>query len=159
MPLDILARPLLNGESSRLYRRLVREEQLALRVGGGTQETIDPLLFTIEVKPRPGADLEKIDRIIEEELAKIKDQGITPQEFEKALNGVRNDFYRGLQTVAGKANQLGSYEMIYGDYAKLFTVMEDTEAVKIDRIREVAAKYFTENNKTIGKLIPEGGAK
>ncbi len=159
LPLDILARPLLNGESSRLYRRLVREEQLALRVGGGTQETVDPLLFTIEVKPRPGADLEKIDRVIEEELAKIKGQGITPQEFEKALNGVRNDFYRGLQTVAGKANQLGSYEMIYGDYAKLFTVMEDYGAVKIDRIREVAVKYFTENNKTIGKLIPEGGAK
>src|SRR5512143_1310978 len=77
LPLDILARPLLDGESSRLYRRLVREEQLALRVNGGAQETIDPFLFMIEVKPRPGADLDKIDRVIEEELAKIKDKGIT----------------------------------------------------------------------------------
>jgi zinc protease len=159
LPLDILSRPLLDGQSSRLYRRLVREEQLALRVSGGPQETIDPFLFTIEVKPRPGADLEKIDRIIEEELAKIKDQGITPQEFEKAMNGVRNGFYRGLQTVAGKANQLGSYEMTYGDFAKLFTIMDDYAAVKIDRIREVAAKYFTASNKTIGRLVPEGGAK
>jgi zinc protease len=159
LPLAILSKPLLDGESSRLYRRLVREEQLALRVGGGAQETIDPFLFTIDVKPRPGADLDKIDRVIEEELAKIKAQGITPQEFEKAMNGVRSDFYRGLQTAAGKANQLGTYELLYGDFGKLFSVMDDYAAVKIDRVREVAAKYLTENNKTIGKLVPEGGAK
>jgi zinc protease len=159
LPLAILSKPLLDGESSRLYRRLVREEQLALRVSGGAQETIDPFLFAIDVKPRPGADLDKIDRVIEEELAKIRSEGITPQEFEKAMNGVRSDFYRGLQTVSGKANQLGTYELLYGDFNKLFTVMDNYAAVKIDRVREVAAKYLTENNKTIGKLIPEGGAK
>ena len=159
LPLAILAKPLLDGESSRLYRRLVREEQLALRVNGGPQETIDPFLFAIDVKPRPGADLDKIDRVIEEELAKIRAEGITPAEFEKAMNGVRSDFYRGLQTIAGKANQLGAYELLYGDFGKLFTVMDDYGAVKIDRIREVAAKYLTESNKTIGRLIPEGGAK
>jgi zinc protease len=159
LPLAILSKPLLEGDSSRLYRRLVREEQLALWVGGGAQETIDPFLFTIDVKPRPGADLDKIDRVIEEELAKVKAEGITPREFEKAMNGVRSDFYRGLQTAAGKANQLGAYELIYGDFGKLFTVMDDYAAVKIDRVREVAKKYFTGNAKTIGKLIPEGGAK
>jgi zinc protease len=159
LPLAILAMPLLNGESSRLYRRLVREEQLALFVGGGVQETIDPLLFAIDVKPRPGADLDKIDRTIEEELAKIKNEGITPREFEKSMNGVRSDFYMGLQTISGKANQLGTTEVLYGDFGKLFTIMDDYAAVKIERIPEVAKKYFTENNKTIGKLIPEGGAK
>jgi len=159
LPLEILAKPLLDGESSRLYRRLVREEQLAIRVGGGAQETIDPLLFTIDVKPRPGADLDRIDRVIEEELAKIKAEGITPKEFEKALNIIRNDFYMRLQTIAGKAGQLGATEILYGDFGKLFTVMDDYAAVKIERIKEVALKYFNENNKTIGKLIPEGGAK
>jgi zinc protease len=159
LPLAILAKPLLEGESSRLYRRLVREEQLALRVGGGPQETIDPFLFTIDVKPRPGADLDKIDRVIEEELAKIKNEGITPKEFEKAMNIVRSDFYMGLQTISGKANQLGTCELLYGDFGKLFTIMDDYAAVKIERTKEVAKKYFTENNKTIGKLVPEGGAK
>jgi len=159
IPLSILAKPLLEGESSRLYRRLVREEALAIDVGGGIAETIDPQLFTISVKPRPGADLDRIDRVIEEELAKIKGQGITGLELEKALNGVRNDFYRGLQTVAGKANQLGTYELLYGDFGKLFTVMDDYAAVKMDRIRDVAAKYLVEANKTTGKLIPEGGAQ
>jgi zinc protease len=159
LPLSILAMPLLDGESSRLYRRLVREEQLAIRIGGGTQETVDPFLFTIEVMPRPGADLDKIDRVIEEELAKIKAEGITPREFEKAMNSVRSGFYMGLQTISGKASQLARYEIMYGDFAKLFTVMDDYAAVKIERIPEVAKKVFTENNKTVGKLIPEGGAK
>jgi zinc protease len=159
LPLSILAKPLLEGESSRLYRRLVREEQLAIYVGGGPQETIDPFLFTIDVKPRPGADLDKIDRVIEEELAKVKSEGITPKEFEKALNIIRNDFFMGLQTIAGKANQLGSSELLYGDFSRLFTVMDDYAAVKIDRIKAAAGKYFTTNNKTIGQLIPEGGAK
>jgi predicted Zn-dependent peptidase len=159
LPLDILARPLLEGESSRLYRRLVREEQLAIRVGGGAQATIDPHLFTIDVKPRPGADLDKIDRVIEEELAKIKAEGILPAEFDKALNIIRSDFYMGLQTIAGKAGRLGGAEILYGDFGKLFTIMDDYAAVKIERVQEVARKVFQENNKTIGKLIPEGGAK
>jgi zinc protease len=159
LPLAILAKPLLEGESSRLYRRLVREEELAIDVGGGIQETIDPLLFSINVKPRPGVDLDKIDRIIEEELAKVKTEGITPQEYAKAMNIIRNDFYMSLQTISGKAGQLAQTELLTGDFARLFTVMDDYAAVKIDRIKMAAGKYFTENNKTIGKLIPEGGAK
>jgi zinc protease len=159
LPLAILAKPLLEGESSRLYRRLVREEELAIDVGGGIQETIDPLLFSIDVKPRPGVDLDKIDRIIEEELAKVKTEGITPQEYAKAMNIIRNDFYMSLQTISGKAGQLGSTELLTGDFARLFTVMDDYAAVKIERIKEAAGKYFTANNKTVGKLIPEGGAK
>jgi len=159
LPISILAKPLLEGESSRLYRRLVREEELAIDIGGGAQETIDPLLFMIYVKPRPGADLDKIDRVIEEELAKIKTGGITADEFEKAMNIIRNDFYRGLQTISGKANQLGTYELLYGDFGKMFTIMDDYAAVKLETVREVAKKYFTDSNKTVGKLIPEGGAK
>jgi zinc protease len=159
LPLAILAKPLLEGESSRLYRRLVREEALAIDVGGGIAETIDPQLFSIVVKPRPGADLDKIDRVLEDELDKVRRDGITAREYDKALNIVRNDFYRGLQTVAGKANQIGATELVYGDFAKLFTMMDDYAAVTLDRIKEAAQKCFTTANKTVGKLIPEGGDK
>jgi len=159
LPLAVLAKPLLEGESSRLYRRLVREEELAIDVSGGISETMDPQLFRIDVKPRPGADLERIDRVVEEELDKVRRDGITAPELEKALNIVRTDFYRGLQTVAGKANQLGATELLYGDFAKLFTIMDDYAAVKIDRVKVAAGKYLVERNKTVGKLIPEGGAQ
>ncbi len=158
-PLSILEKPFLRGESSRLYRRLVREEQLALSVYGGIGETVDPYLFTISVKPRPGADLDRIEAVIEEELDKVRKDGITEPEYRKALNIIRNDFYSGLQTISGKANQIGQSEIMYGDFGKLFSQMDDYAAVGRDRIRAAAAKIFTENNKTVGKLIPEGGAR
>jgi zinc protease len=158
-PLSILDMVLLNGESSRLYKRLVRDEQVALNVYGGISETIDPMLFTIYVKPRPGVDLNRLEAVIEEELGKIKKEGITDKEYQKAQNMIRSDFYFGLQTNAGKARQLGSTEVLYGSYEKLFTQMDNYAAVKREQIQEAAKKYLTENNKTVGKLIPEGGVQ
>jgi zinc protease len=158
-PLSILEQALLNGDSSRLYRRLVRDEELAISVSGGIGETIDPLLFTIDVKPRPGADLNRLEAVIEEELAKIKKDGITEKEYQKALNMIRSNFYFRLQTNSGKANTLGSAEVLFGSYEKLFTLMDNYAGVKIEQVQEAAKKYLTENNKTVGKLIPEGGAK
>lgn len=158
-PLSILDLVLMNGQSSRLYRRLVRDEQLAISVGGGIGETIDPHLFTVNVKPRPGADLNRIEAVIEEELGKVKSAGITEQEYQKALNMIRSQFYFSLQTISGKANQLGAAEVLYGNFENLFTQMDQYAAVKREMIPEAAKQYLTENNKTVGKLIPEGGAK
>jgi len=158
-PLAILDLVLMNGQSSRLYRRLVRDEQLAINVGGGISETIDPQLFTFSVKPRPGADLNKIEAAIEDELGKVKSAGITEQEYQKALNMIRGQFYFGLQTISGKANQLGAAEILYGNFETLFTQMDKYAAVKREMIQEATKKYLTENNKTVGKLIPEGGVK
>lgn len=157
--LSILEKVLFHGESSRLYRRLVREEQLALNVSGGLEETIDPFLFFIHVKPRPGADLNRIEKIIEEELNKVKKQGIEAREFDKALNIIRSSFYREVQTISGKANLLGWAELILGSYEKLFAVMDEYKAVKRESLPALAAKYFDEIKKTVGWLIPQGGEK
>ena len=159
IPLSILEKPLLMGESSRLYRRLVRDEQLAISVSGGIQPTLDPFLFAIAVKPRPGADLERIEKAIDEELARVQADGITDAEFKKALNIIQSDYYRQLQTIAGQADLLGTAEVLYGGWEKAFTIVEDYRAATRDQVREAARKAFQDNNKTVGKLIPEGGAK
>jgi zinc protease len=158
-PLAILDLVLLNGESSRLYKRLVRDEQIALSVYGGTQESIDPLLFTINAKPRPDADLDKLQAVILEELEKVKTGGITETELQKALNAIKSGFYYGMQSINGKANQLGQYEILYGSYEYAFTEMDIYAKVTLDQVKAAAAKYLTENNRTVGKLIPTGGEK
>lgn len=155
--LSVLEQVLFHGESSRLYRRLVREEQLAIAVSGGLEETMDPFLFLVHVKPRPGADLTRIEKIIEEEFEKVKKEGIEAKEFEKALNIIRSSFYREVQTISGKANLLGWAELILGGYEKLFTIMDEYNAVKREDFPALAAKYFDENKKTVGWLIPQGG--
>jgi Predicted Zn-dependent peptidases len=159
IPMDILGRVLLRGESSRLYRRLVRQEQLASSVFGGASRTIDPYLFAVHVKPKPGADLARIEAVIEEELAKIKKEGLADSEIQKVLNAVRSDFYRSLQTIAGKAYQLAETETAYGGFERMFTLMDDYAAVTNAKIIEAANQYFTDNNKTVGTLVPEGGRK
>ena len=157
--LDVLGMALLQGESSRLYQRLVARDQLALDVSGGIGKSLDPLLFTIEVKPRPGADLERIEKTVAEELEKIKQEGITEKELQKALNSLRTDFYNPLMTISGKAYMLGQSEIYYGGYDYIFKAMEPYKTVTVAGIRELAGKYFSENNQTVGVLIPEGGAK
>jgi zinc protease len=158
-PLSLLEKPLLRGESSRLHRRLVREEELALEVGGGIGENIDPCLFMIFVKPRPGADLDRIEAVIGEELEKIRREGITDKEIQKALNIIRSDFYSGLQTIAGKADALGNAELLYGNFAEMFTKIDAYAGVSGERIRAAAGTYLKDDNMTVGRLIPEGDEK
>jgi zinc protease len=158
-PLAILDLVLLNGESSRLHKRLVRDEQLALSVSGGTQESIDPLLFTIDAKPRPGIDLDKLQAVIVEEIEKVKTGGVTETELQKAKNAIRSGFYFGMQSINGKANQLGAAEILNGSFEHLFSEMEIYAKVTADQVKAAALKYLTENNRTVGKLIPTGGVK
>ena len=152
--LDIV---LLQGESSRLYRKLVADLELCLSVYGGIGETVDPLLFAFNPKPRPGADLERIEKEIETELDRVVREGITQREFEKAMNTIRTDFYGPLQSIAGKANALGQTEVLYGGYENLFVMMDRYKALDLEKIRQAAAKYLVENNKTVGMVLPQGG--
>jgi zinc protease len=157
--MDVLSMLLLQGESSRLYQRLVARDQLAIEVGGGIGLSLDPLLFAIMVKPRPGADPERIEKAVEEELEKIKKEGIAEKELQKALNSVRMDFFNPLMTISGKAYKLGQSEIYYGGHEHLFKAMEPYKTVSAGQIKTLAGKYFSENNKTVGVLIPEGGVQ
>ncbi|HSQ35888.1 MAG TPA: pitrilysin family protein [Candidatus Binatia bacterium] len=157
--MDVLGLALLQGESSRLYQRLVAREQLAIEVSGGITKSLDPFLFTITVKPRPGADLGRIEAIIAEELERIKKEGIAEHEIRKAVNSLRTDFYNPLQTIAGKAYTLGQSEILYGSHEAVFKAMEPYQTVTSGQIRALADKYFSENNQTTGVLIPAGGAQ
>jgi len=154
--MQILELILLQGESSRLYQRLVAEEQLAIEIGGGIQETVDPLLFYISVKPRPGADVARIEKIVEEELARVAAEGIKPKELSKALNAIETRFYTSLQSIAGKANGLGIHEVLYGDFAALFEHMARFQKVQATGVQQAAEKYCTPVKKTLGLVLPKG---
>jgi len=155
----ILDIALLQGESSRLYRKLVSETQLAISVHGGIDLSIDPMLFSFMVRPRQNADLDRIEKVIEEELTKVIHEGITASELQKALNILRTEFYEPLETISGKANSLGNAEIFYGGYENLFTWIGRFEKAPLDDVQKVAGKYFDARLKTVGVLLPEGGAE
>ena len=84
--LDLLETILLSGQSSRLYKRLVDKDQLALNINGGWGEALDPTLFTFTAQPKAGVDPAAVEKALYEELERLKTEPVSNQELEKARN-------------------------------------------------------------------------
>jgi zinc protease len=154
-PLNLFQAVLLSGQSSRLYQRLVDKERLAISVDGGFDLSFDPTLFEVELQPRAGVELQALERAVYQELERLKAEPLSAEELQKAKNITLAEFYRQMESINGRANTLGSYEVFLGDYHKLFTAAEEYNKVTKEDIRRVAQKYFGENNRTVATLVPE----
>jgi len=153
--IEVLEKILFNGQSSRLYQRLVDKDQIALFVGGGWQASFDPTLFTINTQPKDGVEPITVEKAIYEELERLKSEPVSDDELQKAKNILLADFYRAMKTINGKANTLGTYEVFFGDYNRLFTAPEDYAKVTKDDVQRVVKQYFSAKNRTVATLIPE----
>jgi zinc protease len=154
-PLNLLEGVLLRGQSSRLYRRLVDKDQLAISVNGGFDLSFDPTLFIITVQPKAGVETQAVEKATYEELEKLKTDPLTDEELQKARNIVLAGFYRQMESINGRANTLGSYEVFLGDYRKLFSAAEQYNKMTKEDIRRIAQKYFGDKNRTVATLVPE----
>jgi len=153
--LELMATLLTRGQSSRLYKRLVDTEQLALSVGAFSGDSLDPAVFMFNIQPRSGVDPAATEKALFEELARLQAEEVPAGELRKAKNQILANLYRQLKTIEGRANLLGSYEIFHGDYAKLFTADKDIEAVTAADLQRVARRYFTPKNRTVATLVPE----
>ena len=153
--LDLVATILSTGQSARLYKRMVDEEALALSVNGSFGGSVDPTLMTFTIQPRSGVDLARTEKALYDELARLESAEVPARELQKAKNQMLAAQYRQLKTIAGRASLLGHYEVLLGDYRKLFSVDRELEAITAADIQRVAKKYFIEKNRTVATLIPE----
>jgi predicted Zn-dependent peptidase len=157
--LNILRSVLFQGESSRMYQRLVDKDQIALDVSSFVQPAFDPTLAIVTAQPRQAVDPQTCEKAIYEELERVKGAPISDQELEKAKNARLVEFYREMRTISGRANTIGTYEVFMGDYSKLFDAAKNYSAVTKDDVQRVAKKYFGSNNRTIATLLPENEGK
>lgn len=153
--LEVLSKVLAEGRSSRLYRRLVDRDQLAINVRGGTDFSLDPGQLVFTMQPRSGVDPDKSEQAFLEEIERVRSAGISPDELQKAKNQLLADFYRQLKRISGQANLLGEYEVFMGDYRKLLTADKDLEKVTAEDVQNVAKRYLGPRNKTVATLIPD----
>jgi zinc protease len=156
---NILRSVLFQGESSRMYQRLVDKDQLALDVSSDVEPAFDPTLAIITAQPRQSVDPQACEKAIYEELDKVKGAPISDQELEKAKNARLVEFYREMRTISGRANTIGTYEVFMGDYHKLFDAAKNYSAVTKEDVQRVAKKYFGANNRTVATLLPENEEK
>lgn len=153
--LNILRSMLFHGESSRMYQRLVDKDQLALTVDSSMSSAFDPTLMVIETQLKDKVDPQVCEKAIYEEIEKVQTAPVTDQELRKAKNLRLAEFYRQMRTISGRANTIGTYEVFFGDYNKLFDAAKNYDAVSKDDVQRVAKKYFAANNRTVATLLPE----
>jgi zinc protease len=153
--LDILAHILAGDKTSRLYKRLVYEEQVAQNVSAWqTSPRLDGF-FKVDVTPRPGRDPSKVMRMVDEEISRLIRDGVDARELARAQNTFRARFLDDLASVLGKAMQLSSYNYFAGtpDY-----VQED--AARYDRVTAAdvqrVARTYVGAPKVILTVVPEG---
>ena len=156
--MEVLLAILGAGDSSRLHQRLVEREQAAVQVGSQLDAGIDPgLAWAFAIVP-PGGDVTKTERLIDEEIARLAKDGPTAAELAKARNQALAGFWRGLETISGKAQALGTYEVFHGDYRKLFDAAAVYEGITADDVRNAAATVLRAENRTVGILEPRPAA-
>ena len=93
-----------------------------------------------------------METAIYEEIDKIKTDGITAEELQKVKNQKLMEFYDGIETINGKSDDIGDYEVFFGDYKKMFDAPEAYNKVTVDDVKRVANKYFKKSNRTVGIL-------
>lgn len=157
--LDLLSSILSTGNTSRLYNSLVDEKQLATDVWTYYGKSFDPYLFMIYSVCNEGITPAQLEEAVYAELEKIANEGIKENELQKVKNQKVMEFYKTMETISGKANQLGTYHLYFGDYKKLFDAPSQYQKVSSEEIQNVVKKYFTKSNQTVGILSSEGEIK
>ena len=152
--MEVLLAILGDGDSSRLYQRLVEQEQAAVDVGTQFDAGFDPGLAWVYAVVPPGADVTRTEKLIDEEIGRLAQEGPTPVEITKARNQALVGFWHGLETISGKAQALGQYEVFHGDYRKLFGAPAEYESITAEEVRKAAATVLRRENRTVGVLEP-----
>lgn len=115
---DLISAVLSSGKTSRLYKRLVYDEQLATSVSAFQYSREIAGQFMIQVDLQPGADLKKVESILNEELNKFLTTGPTEEELARVKSSYLADFVKGIERIGGfggKSDILARYEVYNGD--------------------------------------------
>lgn len=154
-PLTVAARILFTGQSSRLYQKMVYQDQSALGISGNCFSLEDPGLFFVFAVMQQGRTAEEGQQTLYEQIEKLKNEPVDPKELAKAKNQLESEFIFGLQSVSSKGQEIGYYQTVMGDYTALFDEANKYQAVTADDIMRVAQTYFDPKNRTVAILVPE----
>jgi predicted Zn-dependent peptidase len=150
---DVLSDLLSKGRTSRLYRSLVRDKQIAVAAEGGSfPGNKYPSVFYFFAVPVHGKTAADMSGPIHEEIERLKTQDVTDDELKSVKTRAKADLIRGLADNQGLAIQLAEYQARYGDWRELFRQIQRIEAVSKADIRRVANKTFTDQNRTVARM-------
>jgi zinc protease len=152
--LDVLGSILSDGRSSRLYRSLVYDKQIAISAWASYEGVSkDPFLFFAGATAGQGKKIEDVEAALLEELEKIKQQPPSAQEVRRAINQAEASFIMQQDSIYMQARILGSFEMTVG-WRFIDKYLEGIRKVTPEDVSRVAKKYLIDEKKTTGVLVP-----
>ncbi|WP_390903826.1 M16 family metallopeptidase [Trichothermofontia sichuanensis] len=154
---ELMGDLLSSGRTSRLYRTLVEQQQIALAARGavGYPANKYPNLMLFYALSAPGHDLDTIAKALQQELERLKTEPVTANELERVKNQARASLLRSLDSTMGMASLLVDYEVKTGSWRNLFTEIDRIAAVTPADIQRVARQTFRPENRTVGRLLSE----
>lgn len=152
--LQLLANILGDGESSRLRKKLIQEEKVALDVGAIVDSRMGPGLMFLVGLPNQGVEVEQLESMLNAEVERVLREGVSARELQKAKNQQRSSMVFDRLKVFNKAEALQHARFFHGDIAAVDTDLQKYEAVTLDDIRAVARKYLTPENRSVVVTVP-----
>ena len=156
--INLLQTILTQGDASRLHRLLVEDKKLAIDVSGYWHEGFDPSLLHFFVTLPEGGDVAAAEAALDAELTRVASAGVTAAELQRAKNMTTTGFYEGLATINGKARLLGEFEVLHGDWRRLFSAPAEFDRVTTEDVKVAAAGILQKRGRTVGLLLPADGA-
>ena len=156
---DMLATLLSGGESSRFHKRLVDQEQVALAAFSFPFSLEDPGVTLNYAICNMGVAPDAVEKIINEEIERVKTELVTEKELQKLKNQTEAQFISGNSRMVGIAENLANYHMYFGDANLINTEIERYLKVTPEDIKRVANKYFNENNRVVLYYLPKPTSK
>jgi zinc protease len=155
-PLHIASKILSDGQSSRIYRKLVYDKQIALAAFGGGNIIEDPNLFFAVALVQPGHTTDETATALIDELDRLRNEPVSAAELQQAKNQFARDYILSRQTDQQKAEHLGHAVVIHNDIRTAdgeFDIFQNTTAADVQR---VARTYFTPENRLVLTILPKG---
>jgi zinc protease len=155
-PLHIASKVLSDGQSSRIYRKLVYEKQLALAAFGGGRIIEDPNLFYAVAIVQPGKTTEETVDALIAELDRLRNEPISAAELQQAKNQFARDYIFSRESNKDKAQHLGHAVVIHDDIKTADGEFDIFMNITPADVQRVARRYFTPENRLVVTIMPKG---
>ncbi|MCH7644882.1 MAG: insulinase family protein [Myxococcales bacterium] len=152
--LDVVGEILSGGRSSRVYRRLIHEEQIALSAHSVNSEFAGAGIFGAYASVRPDASIDRVEASFLEEIARLRDEPVTAAELDKAKRKIEVSMIHQLTTNAALAARIGYDVTILGKIRPLEDRLAAIQAVDADDVRRVARTYLTDAGRNVVHVVP-----
>lgn len=147
---------LYDGDSSRLYQKLVKGDETVLQLFGNLDERRGPSSIIIGAIPKDAKDLPKIRQVITDEIKQIAAVGVSADEMQKLRNQLINDEVRARQSSLGRAQAIAEYTLYDNDATLVNTELDTLLKVTPEQIKAAVAKYLDTENHTLLDVVPAG---